>query len=170
LYSLRWPPVLAYTASGMVRIAPPALRLVKGGAVCLVIGALGAFWHYLASQSPSSPFYPGMLPGPVRRFAFWALAAGVVLPVAALFLEVAGAAAERQKRLALALLVGTALKLGGLFVGGLLGVYGVQIMDPRPSSVVVMSLRLVGEATLLWCLVAMARDLWHAPRDPGSPT
>lgn len=140
-------------------LGPPAIRLVKAGAVCLVIGAAGSFWYFLASQSPSSPFFPGTMPGPVRRFAFWGLAAGVLLPIAGLFLEVAGAAADRQRRLALALMVGTALKLAGLAVGAALSVYGVQIMDPRPSSVVVMSLRLVGEATVLWCLVALARDL-----------
>jgi hypothetical protein len=145
----------------MVRLGPVALRLVKAGAVCLVIGGLGAFWHFLASQSPSSPFYPGTLPGPVKRFAFWALAAGVVLPLAGLFVEVAGAPVERQRRLGLLLLVGTGLKLLGLAIGAALGVYGVQIMDPRPSSVVVMSLRLVGEAALLYGLAALARDLWR---------
>ena len=149
----------------MIRLGPTALRLLKAGAACLVVGALGSFWYFLASQSPSSPFYPGTLPGPVRRFAFWGLAAGVMLPVAALFLEVAGAAVERQRRLALGLLVGTGLKLLGLGIGAALGVYGVQIMDPRPSSVVVMSLRLVGEAAVLWCLVALSRDVWRARAD-----
>jgi len=144
------------------RLGPVALRLVKAGAACLVLGALAAFWHFLASQSPSSPFYPGTLPGPVRRFAFWALAAGVVLPLAALFLEVAAPSADRQRRLGLLLLGGTAVKLLGLGIGAALGVYGVQIMDPRPSSVVVMSLRLVGEAAVLYGLAALARDVWRA--------
>lgn len=142
---------------------------MKAGSACLVLGAVGSLWHFLASQSPDSPFYPSTLPGPVRRFAFWALAAGVVLPLAAVFLEVAGEAAERQRRLALALIGGTGIKLAGLLVGAVLGVYGVQIMDPRPSSVVVMSLRLVGEATVLVCLAAIARDLWRSGR-PGSST
>ena len=155
-------PSLSYTANAMIRLDPPALRLVKAGAVCLVIGALGAFWYFLSSQSPSSPFFPGTMPGPVRRFAFWSLEAGILLPIAALFLEVGGAAALRQRRLAIALIAGSALKVAGLAVGAVLSVYGVQIMDPRPSSVVVMSLRLVGEATVLWCLVALARDLWRS--------
>lgn len=146
----------------MLRLGPVPLRLVKAGAVCLVLGAAGALWQFLASQSPSSPFYPGTMPGPVRRFAFWALAAGVMLPVTALFLEIAGAPAERQRRLGMALLVGTAVKLTGLAIGGVLGVYGVQIMDPRPSSVVVMSLRLAGEAAILYGLAALARDVWRA--------
>ena len=145
----------------MMRLGPAALRLVKAGAVCLVVGALGAVWHFLASQSPSSPFYPGTMPGPVHRFAFWGLAAGVLLPIAGLFLEIAGAKPERQRRLTVVLLVGTGLKLAGLLIGAALGVYGVQVLDPRPASVVVMSLRLVGEAAVLWCLVAIARDLWR---------
>lgn len=145
----------------MVRLGPVALRLFKAGALCLVIGAVAAFWHFLASQSPSSPFYPGTLPGPVRRFAFWALSAGVLLPLAGVFVEVAGAAPDRQRRVGLVLLAGTGLKLLGLAIGAFLGVYGVQIMDPRPSSVVVMSLRLVGEAAVLVGLAGLARDLWR---------
>jgi len=127
--------------------------------LCLVLGALGGLWYFLSSQSPSSPFFPGTMPGPVRRFAFWSIEAGVLLPIAALFLEIAGARPERQHRLTMALLAGTGLKLLGLAIGAALSVYGVQIMDPRPSSVVVMSLRLVGEGTVLWCLIALARDL-----------
>jgi putative copper export protein len=123
----------------------------------LVLGGLGALWR-LASQVQKS----SSIPGPSRagrRFAYWALAAGVVLPLAGLFVEVAGAPPERQRRLGLLLLIGTGLKLLGLAIGAALGVYGVQIMDPRPSSVVVMSLRLVGEAAVLYGLAALARDL-----------
>lgn len=146
----------------MERLGPVARRLFKAGAVCLVLGALASFWLFLASQSPSSPFYPGTMPGPVRRFAFWALAAGVLLPIAGLFVDLAAAKPERQRRLEIALLGGTGLKLLGLAIGAALGVYGVQIMDPRPSSVVVMSLRLVGEAVVLYGLVALARDVFRA--------
>lgn len=119
----------------------------------------------LASQSPSSPFYPGMLPGPVKRFAFWALASGVLLPIAALLLELGEAAAPRQRRLALALLTGTTAKLVALVIGGILSVYGVQIIDPRPASVVVMSLRTLGDAVALGALFGIAMDLL---RPPGS--
>ena len=102
----------------------------------------------------------------LKRFAFWALAAGVLLPVAALFLEVGRAPARRQGRLSWLLIGGSALKLLALLIGGVMGVYGVQIIDPRPASVIVMCGRIVGEAVVLGVLVGLARDLFRRP-DPG---
>jgi hypothetical protein len=51
--------------------------------------------------------------------------------------------------------------VAALLVGGILGVYGVQIIDPRPASVVVMSLRTVGEAAIIGALWGVTRDLFR---------
>ena len=97
----------------------------------------------------------GFLPGPVQRFAFWALATGVMLPIlSGLLPRVLEPSA--QDRFARWLLVATALKMTGLALGGIWSVYGVQVVDPRPKSVVVMALRILGDAILLVCLTRLA--------------
>jgi hypothetical protein len=50
-----------------------------------------------------------------------------------------------------------------------MSVYGVQIIDPRPASVVVMSLRTIGEGVVLWALVAVTRDLFRRGPDGSAP-
>jgi hypothetical protein len=136
----------------------PRDPLIGAGLVCLALGAVGSIWTFFASQSPSSPFHLGFLPGPVQRFAFWALATGVLLVV---FGEIAPRALEGDAltRFERWLLVATALKIGGLFLGAAWSVYGVQIIDPRPRSVVVMGLRLLGDAIFVVLVVRLA-VLW----------
>ena len=134
---------------------PARDRLVGAGIVCLALGVWASLWHFFASQSPSSPFHVGFLPGPVQRFAFWALASGVLLPVLSGILPRVVAPAA-QARFARWLLVATALKLAGLALGACWSVYGVQIVDPRPKSVVVMTLRILGDAMLLVLMTRLA--------------
>ena len=134
---------------------PARDRLVGAGIVCLAAGAWASVWHFFASQSPSSPFHAGFLPGPVQRFAFWALATGVMLPVLAGILPRALEPAA-QDRFARWLLVATALKMTGLALGGIWSVYGVQVVDPNPKSVVVMALRILGDAIGVVLLTRLA--------------
>lgn len=120
-------------------------RSIGAGYVCLAVGAAAGVWHFFASQSPSSPFHVAFLPGPIQRFAFWALAMGIVLLVV-------GARGGKW------LLVATAFKLSGLFLGAAWSVYGVQIIDPRPTSVTVMALRLIGDGILVVVLFGLALE------------
>jgi hypothetical protein len=136
---------------------PPGHRpLVGAGLFLLALGSLGSVWHFFASQSPSSPLHVSFLPGPIQRFAFWALALGVVLPICALVLPIAVDDVARRDRIARWLISGAGLKIAGLLLGGLWGVYGVQIVDPRPRSVTVMTLRIFGDAILVVLFVRLA--------------
>jgi len=135
---------------------PGHRRLIGAGLVCLALGASGGVWHFFASQSPSSPLHLSFLPGPIQRFAFWSLALGVILPLLSLLLPLAVDDDARRDRLERWLLVGAGLKIAGMMLGAVWGVYGVQIIDPRPKSVTVMTLRIFGDAILVVLFVRLA--------------
>ncbi len=134
---------------------------VKLGLGLLGVAAFGVVAHTLAAQGPSSPWWLGVLPGPVAQLRDTSALLGVLLLAGAPY--VSARPGEREPfGLVGALYVGTAVVLVTLAIGATTGMYGVQIEDPRPASRWLFRARTAGELVLVGALVAFARRAWKA--------
>ena len=124
------------------------------GAACVLAGALGWVWAFLATQAPSSSWHVVGLPMAVERFALHAWITGLAVIVLA-------PSVGRSSVLALST-VGSVLSLGAQAVSGATGLLGTQIRDARSGSAWVLTSRIAGGALLF---VALAMALRQRLRD-----
>jgi hypothetical protein len=109
----------------------PHKPIVGLGVALLCAAALAGAWETLAMQSPGTPLYIGMLPGPITALRQLATALGVMALLSALLLGWSGMSAPR---LVLGLLyVGSLAAVGAQLYGASRGMPGVQVVDFRPD-------------------------------------
>jgi ABC-type Na+ efflux pump permease subunit len=134
---------------------------VKLALALLGVAVIGVVVHTLAAQGPSSPWWLGILPGPVAQLRDASALLGALLLAAAPY--VSAREGEREPwALVVALYVGAAVVLVTLAAGAMTGMYGEQIEDPRVASRWLFRARSLGELILLGALVAFARRAWKA--------
>lgn len=126
--------------------------VLRLGVAVLCVAAIAGAWELLASQSPGSLFYIGMLPVPFERLRVDALTFGVLLWLAGLSV---GDRAP-STRVVAALVVGACLLLGSGFYAAWHGMPGVQLVDLRPDATWVALGKLLGRACLSGGLVLVA--------------
>ena len=137
------------TSAGEARSAAAVLRL---GSALLVAAALAGLWEALASQSPGSSLYIGMLPGPIALLREALFTWGSVIVLAGLGL----ADAVVARRWIRALHVGAVLTLVSGVYAGATGMHGVQFKDLRPDATWLFLGKFLGRALLFAGLLACA--------------
>jgi hypothetical protein len=144
-------------------LSPAGRALARLGVVLLGLAALAAGAHVLASQSPTSALWLGVLPGPVQAARDGcALLAVVALGVAP---HVPGDAGARAPwALVGAAAAGATLVVASLLWGAASGMPGVQLDDPRPAAAWIVRLRLLGAALLVVAYALLARQLFRRSR------
>lgn len=144
-----------------MRLSPAGRAVVKLAIAMLAVAVLGVVAHTLCAQGPSSPWWLGILPGPVAQLRDASALFAALLLAAAPY--VSAREGEREPwALVVALYVGVAMVLVTLTVGAMMGMYGEQIEDPRIASRWLFRVRSLGELFLLGGLVAFARRAWKA--------
>jgi hypothetical protein len=135
----------------------PATRPLYGLAFFAALLALGAAgWELAARQSPGSPLFLGVLPGPIGVLRSAATVAALALLATAPF---AAAASERREPgvLSALLYVGAALGLGASVYAAATGMHAVQLDDPRPDAAPVFLAKHGGFLLFYGCLLELAR-------------
>jgi hypothetical protein len=125
--------------------------VLRLGVALLGVAVLAGAWEVLASQSPGSMFYIGMLPAPFERLRSDALTFGTLLWLAGLSIDDRAPSA----RVVAALIVGACLLLGSGFYAALHGMPGVQLQDLRPDATWVALGKLLGRGCLIFGLVVV---------------
>jgi hypothetical protein len=143
-----------------MQVGPSARKVLQLGCGVLVVAALAGAWETLASQSPGSPLYIGMLPGPIELLRDAALIWGLLIVLAGLLLAERGLGPRWLSLLQL----GVALTLGGSLYAAANGMHGIQARDLRPDATWVFFAKNAGRAVLLVCLAAIARQALARPR------
>jgi len=142
-------------------LSPAGRATLKLGLALLGVAAAGVVAHTLAVQTPSSPWWIGLLPGPIAQLRDASALLGALLLAGAPY--VSARPGEREPfGLVVALCVGVVLVLTTLAVGAATGMFGVQIDDPRPASRWLFRARTLGEIVLFGAFVAFARRVWKA--------
>jgi hypothetical protein len=142
-------------------LSPAGRATVKLALALLAIAAIGVVVHTLAAQGPSSPWWLGILPGPVAQLRDTSALLGALLLAAAPYIS--ARSGEREPwSLVVALYVGVVIVLVTLAIGATSGMYGVQIEDPRVANRWLFRARSLGELILFGGLVAFARRAWRA--------
>jgi hypothetical protein len=142
-----------------MNFGPSTRAIVRLAIALLAVTALATLWELSALQAPGSPLSIGMLPGPIGSFRTTSLTLSLgLLSVAWIF---PWAYQNKEPRFVVLLLyVGVLLGLGGSFYGALNGMSGVQIIDPRPDAMAVVSLKLGGLLLLVVGLFDLARRIF----------
>jgi len=134
---------------------PLAVRtLVSLGLLLWLLSGLSCVWEVLALQMPDSPFHVGVLAGPIvqlRAFSFGLGTASLLL--AWLWPQLYGPG--RGLPVLGLLLVGSLLHVGALAYAAGQGMVGVQLLDPRLDSRLVVYVRGFAHALCLLALVAI---------------
>jgi len=144
-----------------MRLSLAGRATVKLALALLAVAVVGVVVHTLAAQGPSSPWWLGILPGPVAQLRDASALLGTLLLAAAPY--VSAREGEREPwSLVVALYVGVAIVLVTLAAGAMTGMYGEQIEDPRIASRWLFRARSLGELILLGTLLAFARRAWKA--------
>lgn len=133
------------------------------GVAVLLVAVLAGGWELIAMQSPGTPLYIGMLPGPIATLRELALSAALLLCGAAALM--ASLRLDPEPKLLVVLLhVGCVLALGAQLYAALQGMHGVQLFDLRSDAAPLfaakysgISLFVVGYLMLARRLVASAR-------------
>jgi hypothetical protein len=146
-----------------MQVGKSGRTVVRLGCGVLVLAALAGAWETLASQSPGSPLYIGMLPGPIELLRETALTWGLLVVVVGLLL------ADRSlaPRWFWLLHVGAALTLGSAIYAAATGMHGVQARDLRPDATALFVIKYLGRGLLAACLFAIARQALAHPRPPS---
>jgi hypothetical protein len=142
-------------------LSPAGRATVKLGLALLGVAAAGVVAHTLSVQTPSSPWWIGVLPGPIAQLRDASALLGALLLAGAPYMS--ARPGEREPfGLVIALHAGALLVLATLVIGATTGMYGVQIEDPRPASRWLFRARTLGELVLFGAFVAFARRVWKA--------
>jgi phosphatidylglycerophosphate synthase len=127
--------------------------------------AAGA-WEVLALQSPGTPLYIGMLPGPIGALRSLALALGLIVLVSALLMACSDQLPPAW--VVLVLLVGSLASVGAQLYGALHGMPGVQMVDFRPNVRPLFVTKYAGFGLVSAGLLEVARRLLWAVRSGAS--
>jgi hypothetical protein len=136
--------------------------LVRLGVVALFVAALASVWEVLALQSPGTPLYLGMLPGPVASLREMSTTLGLLLVGAGLTQHWARGRGDAV--LVLMLYAGTVLGLGGQVYAAARGMAGVQLQDLRADALPLFAVKFGGFGLVLIALLEHGRRLLF--RDP----
>jgi hypothetical protein len=142
-------------------LSPAGRATVRLGLALLGVAAAGVVAHTLAVQTPSSPWWLGVLPGPIAQLRDTSALLGALLLAGAPYVSARPGEGE-PFALVVALFVGALLVLATLAIGASTGMYGVQIDDPRPASRWLFRARTLGELVLFGGFVMFARRVWKA--------
>jgi hypothetical protein len=93
--------------------------------------AVAAGWEVVARQSPGTPLFIGMLPGPIGTLRELATTLGLLLLITSLLLGWSGRVAPAA--LVALLYIGALTALGAQTYAALHGMHGVQLVDFRPG-------------------------------------
>jgi hypothetical protein len=133
-----------------VQAGPSTRVFVTLGVTLLLVAGAATVWHFFAAQIPSSTYHASALPGPVAQLrdasAFLGLLSLVIAPLRPWL------GPQEPIRLAIATCIAW---------GATMGMYGLQIEDPRPISVQIFALRTIGEAILAFCFLVLALRALH---------
>lgn len=141
-----------------------SIWFVRIGLLLLVLASLVTAWEFLAEEPPSSAFYIGLLPGPIRQLGSTTTAlAFCYLLLAWLWPQLSEKSLPRY--LLLLLYCGTTLTLGVLAYAAGAGMYGMQIRDPRPGTTVLVGLRWFGHTLLFLSLLDITRRAFSVQTD-----
>jgi hypothetical protein len=141
-------------------------KATLGLGIGVLIAAAGSgAWELLALQSPGTPLYIGMLPGPIAALRELAMTIGVLLVLAALWMPAAARGRVPLRALVGLLYAGSALSLGAQLYGALHGMFGTQIVDMRPDALPVFAVRLAGLVILAAVLLELGRRVLTRPVD-----
>ena len=136
--------------------------VLRAAVVALLCGALSAVWELFARQAPGSPFYLGILPGPVILLRELCVTLGLLLLGAGLLLRWAfGGPPPRW--IVVALCGGSALAIGAQLYGALSGMYGVQVRDLRPDALPMFITKHAGLLAVIVALVEVGRRVLTRP-------
>lgn len=114
-------------------------------------------------QVPSAEYRVGVLPGPIGQLREMAVVLGLT-SIAAAWLVPFIAPSREPWALCIAVHVGAVVTLGAMAYGATTGMYGVQMLDPRPDSQALFYVRWGGQAILGACLLDVARRVMLRPR------
>jgi hypothetical protein len=145
-------------------LSPAGRALARLGVVLLGLAAVASVAHVLASQSPTSALWLGVLPGPVQGARDGCALLGAVALAVAPHVQ----ADEERRRgswmLVSAAAAGTLLVVASLVWGAASGMPGLQLDDPRPLARWLVRLRLLGGAALSLAYALLARQIFRKPR------
>jgi hypothetical protein len=127
----------------------------------LVAGAAGA-WELSALQSPGTPLYIGVLPGPIAALRELATTLGLLLVVVATWFPRATDARGSQRMLVAALSLGTVLAIGAQTYGAVHGMYVLQAIDLRADELPVFVLKYSGLLVFAAAAAELARRVCFA--------
>lgn len=130
-------------------------------AACVIAGALGWVWAFLAWQAPGSGFRAPGLPLQIERFATRAFLVGLTIRV---FAPREGL----SKRLSASLAAACLLFLGAELVSAFTGLRGVQLQDPRTGAGALLMARALGGALLGGVALLTLRQQTQAPSPSSS--
>jgi hypothetical protein len=136
-----------------MQVGESARAVLRLGCGVLAVAGLAGAWETLASQAPGSPFYIGMLPGPIELLRDAAFQFGVLFVIAGLLL------AERRlsTRWVWVLGSGSLFTLSAGAYAAATGMHGIQAHDLRPDAIYVFVVKYVGRLMCCAGLVAIAR-------------
>ena len=141
---------------------------VRLGVCSLLIAGIAAAWELSALQSPGTPLFIGVLPGPIGALRELATTLGLVLLATGLLLPRAGDGRVPVRVLVGALSLGTGLALGAQLYGALHGMYVVQAIDLRSDALPTFAIKYGGLLLFALAALELARRVCFArsaPRD-----
>jgi hypothetical protein len=140
----------------------PYKPLLGLGIGLLCAGAAAGVWEVLALQSPGTPLYIGMLPGPIGALRGLGLGVGSIVLISTLLLAFADRPPPRS--VVLLLFVGSLAAVGAQLYGSLHGMPGVQMVDFRPNVRPLFVTKYAGLGLLCAGLLEIGRQLlWGGP-------
>jgi hypothetical protein len=142
--------------------------MVGLGIGLLIASAAAGAWEVLALQSPGTPLYIGMLPGPIGALRSLALALGLIVLVSALLLTCNDQLPPRWA--VLLLFVGSLASVGAQLYGAVHGMPGVQMVDFRPNVRPLFVTKYAGLGLVSAGLFELARRLLWGTRGGASVT
>jgi hypothetical protein len=146
--------------------ARASLRL---GVCSLLLAGVTAAWEVVALQSPGTPLYVGVLPGPIAALRELATTVGVLLIMGSLLMPRAARGRLPSRALIALLYLGTALGLGAQIYGALHGMYVVQAIDLRSDALPLFVIKYGGLSLVVLSLIELGRRACFAPEDTGNP-
>jgi hypothetical protein len=132
----------------------------------LIAGVAAGAWEVLALQSPGTPLYIGMLPGPIGALRGLAIGLGLIVLLSALLL-----ASDKQlppRSVVLLLYLGSLASVGAQLYGSLHGMPGVQMVDFRPNVRPLFVTKYAGLGLLSAGLLEVGRRLLWGSRGGAS--
>lgn len=153
------------THAARMPLGPASRATIRLGLIVLMGAAVAGVWELLAMQSPGTPLYIGMLPGPIAALRELGTVAGLLLLCAGSLL--AWAKLEREpKALVVLLHVGVVLGMGAQLYAALHGMHAVQAMDLRPDALPLFVAKYSGLGVFLFALFALGRRVLARPMLP----